>query len=421
MLKHLLGRRTLLATLTVFAIFGLVYFTPFNLEIFDPIQKALSDFEFSDVVFSQYRRGEKVDTNVVIVNIGNNNRVQIAEQIRAINAFSPKVIALDAVFPRERTPELDTPLVNALREAKNVVLALEVKKRDDDNELKFDSLRSSHPKFIGANVTFGHISFPKASEDALAMDGTVRTIAPKVYFRDSLTIAAFPVSIVDRANPALAQKFLKRGNDLETINYRGDQSKFIVLDVDQVTPDNLEIVRGKIVLMGFLGESFAAANNRTNTTDKFWTPVSLELGKSPPDMYGVVIHANIVSMVLAGDYINEMSDLTALALAVLLCYVNIALFYWIEDNLPTFYGAVVKFIQYGQAMLLMLSSISILNYFNYNIQIGLMLAVALLAPDLYELYDSTVRFLKPKFRAPPQLLLSDEEIEQIKAGTYSSI
>jgi len=397
--KHLVNRRTLFSTLTVFAIFAAVRFSPGNIEIFDPVQNAISDFEFSDIVYSNFRSDVPVDTNVVIVNIGNLRRAQIAEQLRAINMFEPKAIGLTAFFRRSQTPEQDTPLVNALSEVKNIVMTAKLGKRDEEDKLKFDTLMLCHPKFSSLpNVRYGHYNFPSDQEDASVV--TVRQIAPVYSYKDSLKVPALAVKLVELCYPEKAKKFLERGNDFESINYRGNINKFIVLDLDQMTPENLQIVRGKIVLMGFLGSTLG---DSLNMEDKYWSPVSKEVGKSLKDMYGVVIHANIVSMLLAEEYIDDMSDWTALMLAVILCYVNIALFYYIEEQAPSFYGGIVKLIQFGEAIGLMFASIEAQYVFNYNIQVGLMLAVILLVPDLYELYDSSMRFLKTKLRTAPRL------------------
>jgi CHASE2 domain-containing sensor protein len=398
----LTSRKTLFSTMTILALFAAFYFSPGNLEIFDPLQAALSDFEFSDVVVSQFRNDTPMDTNVVIVNVGKNNRAQIAEQIRTLNAFEPKVIGLDVRFTKERTPELDTPLVNALREAKHVVMIATPTKRDmekdEDDEigLHFKEIIYSHPKFLGSNVSQGHDKFPKRED---SFSATVREIAPHVTVADSLRIVAFGVKVAEQYSPQAAQRFLARGNDVEGINYRGNFNKFLVLDCDQVTPENAAIVRGKIVLMGFMG---ASLGDSLNMTDKFYTPVSKQVGKSLMDMYGVVIHANIVSTVLGGDYVNFMSDWTALLCGMLLCYIDIALFYYLEEKLPNFFGVVVKIIQFGQAFLLMIASILLFFWFNYNLQSGLMLAVSLLAPDLYDIYEGVVRFIKLKLRNAPR-------------------
>jgi CHASE2 domain-containing sensor protein len=403
MFWHLLtSRKTFFSTLTILGLFAAFYFSPGNLEIFDPLKAALSDFEFSDVVVSQFRNDTPIDTNVVIVNVGNNNRAQIAEQIRILNAAEPKVIGLDVRFTKERTPELDTPLVNALHEAKRVVMIATPTKRnmekDEDDEvgLHFKEVIYSHPKFLGANVSQGHDKFPKRED---SFSATVRDIAPQVTVADTLTMAAFSVKVAEQYNPQAAQRFLARGNDVEGINYRGNYNKFLVLDCDQVTPENAAIVRGKVVLMGFMG---ASLGDSLNMTDKFYSPVSKQVGKSLMDMYGVVIHANVVSTILSGEYINQMGDLTALLCGFLLCYIDIALFYYLEEKIPNFFGVVVKLIQFGQAFGLMIASILIFMSFNYNIQIGLMLAVSLLAPDLYEIYEGVIRFIKPKLRNAPR-------------------
>ena len=58
-------------------------------EAIDPIGEALSDVEFSDIVYSKIREEPKGEDNLVIVNIGTLPRAAIAEQINIINKYNP--------------------------------------------------------------------------------------------------------------------------------------------------------------------------------------------------------------------------------------------------------------------------------------------------------------------------------------------
>ena len=103
-------------------------------DAFDPIGQALSDFELTDYAFSNIRQDPDVEQRVVIVNIGHLSRAGIAEQIRIISKYKPKVIGIDGYFNCEggmrdtvNCPQLlDTMgnllLSNAIMEAGNVVL-----------------------------------------------------------------------------------------------------------------------------------------------------------------------------------------------------------------------------------------------------------------------------------------------------------
>src|SRR5690349_19810793 len=161
---------SVIATAFVFLILlSIVQVSRFNVfNVFDPLGKALSDMELTDITFSNLRvEIPPVDENITIVNIGNLPRAQIAEQIRAINQFKPKVIGIDVFFdcPFCLDGQIDSiccPLAydtlsnmilnNAIEEAGNVVLvtkllqtkALVSKYGDID---KYDSLRRTD-KFI---------------------------------------------------------------------------------------------------------------------------------------------------------------------------------------------------------------------------------------------------------------------------------
>ena len=51
-------------------------------------------------------------------------------------------------------------------------------------------------------------------------------------------------------------------------------------------------------------------------------------------MFGVVVHANIVAMILSEDYVNSLTDLQKYAIAFMVCFFTVALFIKIDRNLP---------------------------------------------------------------------------------------
>ena len=91
-----------------------------------------------------------------------------------------------------------------------------------------------------------------------------------------------------------------------------------------------EFLRGKIVLIGYLGENLV---DSLSCHDKYFTPLNENyVGRSMPDMYGVVIHANIVSMILNDSYIYNLDNYLIVFFALFLCYVNILFFEFIKVN-----------------------------------------------------------------------------------------
>ncbi len=93
-----------LATIFVFvALWGITKVSDLKLfNAFDPIAQALSDFELRTYyAFSNLRPQPLVDERIVLVNIGNLTRPQIAEQIRIISQHKPRVIGVDSFFDCE--------------------------------------------------------------------------------------------------------------------------------------------------------------------------------------------------------------------------------------------------------------------------------------------------------------------------------
>ena len=66
--------------------------------LFDPIGQALDDVDFTDLVFSELREIPPANEDIILVNIGELNRAQIASMIQIINQYNPKVVGVDIFF-----------------------------------------------------------------------------------------------------------------------------------------------------------------------------------------------------------------------------------------------------------------------------------------------------------------------------------
>jgi CHASE2 domain-containing sensor protein len=70
---------------------------------------------------------------------------------------------------------------------------------------------------------------------------------------------------------------------------------------------NKDMLKDKIVILGYLG---TPTGNVYDVEDKEFTPMNVETaGKSIPDMYGAVIHANIVRMLINNDFLYRVSNI----------------------------------------------------------------------------------------------------------------
>src|SRR5262249_51796170 len=94
------------------------------------------------------------------------------------------------------------------------------------------------------------------------------------------------------------------------INYSGAEPAFYRLDYGLLSEGfDSSRLRDKIVLFGYLGTEPAMRDSNawpyTIDEDRLFTPLNDRLsGRSYPDMYGVLVHANILRMMLQEDYIT---------------------------------------------------------------------------------------------------------------------
>jgi CHASE2 domain-containing sensor protein len=405
---------------TVFVFFfmwGIYKLTQANVfNAFDTVGKALADVELTDYVFSALREDPLVDENIVVVNIGDLSRREVAQQLQIISKYKPKVIGIDSFFDcalglRDtiNCPQLiDTlgnlMLSNAIKEAGNVILVTKLFQSDSlvDAGLRnvCDSLERSDPAFRDYSLGEG---FATLDTEAAFQDDvkTCRSFFPSMIYngRDHL---AFGVKMAMVYDAVKTKKLLARKNFSEVINYRGNivdifhstnyPQMFYTLDVADVLTENFvpEMIKGRIVIFGYLGKELGDPS----WGDKFYTPLNNKMaGKANPDMFGVVVHANIVSMILNEDYVNEMAEWQEYLMAFLICYLNVALFSLINHRLPIYYDGITKSLQLMQLVVYTFLMVMIFSKFSFKLNVTYTLAAVALVGDVFEIYNNIFKTL----------------------------
>jgi len=369
----------LIVTLSLFISVSLLGLLTFNLTIFNPISKALTDFNFCDLLYSRMNsEHEMLDTNIVLVNIGHLDRARIAEQIQIIRKHQPKVIGFDGFFSARRDSTVDVILQGQLCKSKIVMAVYLTGKNELD--AKFDKLEISDPWFSSGVTGFVNLggSNPTTS--------TVRYFSPSEVFRGR-TLEAFGVEIVKRYNPDAVRYLKDRNNDREVINYIGNKNAFISFDANEILDSlaDLEIIKDKIVLMGYIGESF---QSRPDLEDIYYTPMNPELtGRSIPDMYGVVIHANIINMILKRNYINSMPVWLCIVLSYILCYFYISFITWFNDRKQLLFNVTFPFFLLLLNIVIVYIFFLLYEYCNYSINSGYFLAPIILFKTFLSYYE----------------------------------
>lgn len=385
-MKKIVNLKYVGITITAFVIMYLFTFIPVNLGFFNPLKSALYDFDMNDLVFSKFTSDKNADTNVVVVNIGYLNRPQLAELITKIKSYKPKVVGLDILFKDNKEPVGDSKLQDAIALGGNTVIVNKLAGYNNKN-LNYDTLITSISRF-GNNAFSGYANLPSKDGSNLT---TIRMFKPSAKFKDS-TIYSFAASIVKIFDKDSYNNLVNRKSDFETINYRGNVDKFYY--IDGTNPDNLnnlDFIKNKIVILGFLGDYPVYRIFE----DIFYTPLNDNYaGKTYPDMYGVVIHANIISMILHKDYINDLPTWIELLLAMLICYFNIVLLHFIKKkrvDLLSLTSLATKTVEF---ILILFIEMEILLNYNLKISITLILASIVLISDAEAIYEIIVEKLK---------------------------
>ncbi|MBV6640336.1 MAG: CHASE2 domain-containing protein [Cyclobacteriaceae bacterium] len=387
----------ILATMFIFGMMGaLNSFTAFKIfDVFDPIGEAFSDMEVTDIVFSQLRDEPVADDRIILVNMGTLPRPDIGIMLQIISQYNPKVIGMDSFFYFPKDSIGDSVLEEGFASVENLVMASKLLHNPETD--RFDSIAYSWPQF----AMYGDPGFANLVTDAEVQEDLkmCREFVPQQVALGE-NQHSFAVKLASYYDPEAAARFLERGNEVETINYRGNVldygatkfgTKFFALDVQDVFEENFtrDLIEDKIVIFCYLGDYLG---DRRAIEDKYFTPLNEKyIGRAYPDMFGGVIHANIVSMILNEDYIDAMNDYSEIILAIVLCFLNVALFSLIYRRIPRWYDGITKLFQIIEMGFLVYIMIVVLDQNSFKIELGLALFAVGISGDSLEVYYGVVK------------------------------
>ncbi len=412
------------AQVTIF-VFGMLWgvsiLSDFKLfSAFDTISQALKDTELTDYAFNQLRPDPVVDERIVLVNIGTLSRREVAREIQMISQFMPRVIGIDAIYCCEgglrdtiNCPQLlDTlgnlMLSNSIQEAGNVVLGIKLMQTDSLGQFDVDhadSLEISDPIFSD----YAQEGFVTIPTDATYQEDVKisRTILPSRVIRGRRELA-FSVRMAMMYDSVKTKKFLARNIEEEIINFRGNievrqlrinslknketattnfGTMFFVVDADDVLSGNVspELFRDKVVVMGYLGDYLGD----DAWEDKFYTPLNKKLGgRANPDMFGPVVHSNVVAMILNEDYVDVLTPWQKYLIAILICFLTVGLFMTIDEKLPNWYDALSVIIQLVEIAIIMWIIIYVFASYSIKLELDLTLGIVALVGPCYDIFKS---------------------------------
>ena len=349
-------------------------------DFIDPISETFADFEITDLVFSKLRTNQEIDTNIVIVSIGTLPRAGIAEQIRLIQLYQPKVIGIDAFFWKRKDSLIDQELINSLKDYNNVVVVTKLDSLDTSSEAETKDWKVLKTSFSEFHSTAKSSGFANMYSDEDKGFRTIRGFVPSQTVKGK-KVNNFAVEVAKIFDSNSVQLLHRRNKEVEVINYRGDHNSFYFFDYDQITPEtDLQIVKDKIVLLGFVDNRFSDETGYKvisgSVEDAFFTPMNKKyVGKTYPDMYGVVVHANVISMILHKQYIDKIPKYLSLIVVFIFTYFSIVLLTYLYNKFKKYYDTVALVTQIFMSTSLMFIFLLIFDTFNFDADFTLVFAI----------------------------------------------
>lgn len=385
MLGRFIKPHSIIITLLIFGFMWVVDSLRLNMHYLDPFNNGLKEYETIDIVYAYLsQRPKYYENRIVLVNCGKPDRGRLAALVERLHAAEAKVIGIDLFFDEIRKTATDTALQQALEKAGNIVLAAKLSEQNAQFD-EFEELIGVHP-FFDRNVELGYVNFP-ANETK-----TIRLFSPYERVNGDWH-PAFSTQIVKQFDGDALDKLDQRKNPVEYIYYIGDKEDYTRFEleylVDSLTIDQARrVIRDKIVLVGYVPE-----NDWFNQlTDRFYTPWNKNYaGKSIPDMFGVVIHANVISMMLSGNYINDTPVWVKWFLSLVFCYVNVVLIHWMYLKFHESFHGITRALQ-GVEFLVIFFLIAFLFYhYRIRFEFGPGIYALLLAYDIIMIYEHFLR------------------------------
>ena len=378
-----LYRDAFLASLFTFGVLFLLKTILINVGYLNPISRALEDFQLTDLYYSNLQiENNEVNKEIVLVNIGYNDRSAIAKQINTLQKYQPKVIGLDAIFYRPKDSLSDQLLAQAIHRANNIVLI---------NKLEYSDASES-PILMESDPLFSQNTLQGFSNFLAKENQTIRYFKPSIDLNGEY-VESFSSEIVKRYSPEAYKESQKREGRVEVINYGNEN--FIKLDVDELQSQKLnKILKDKIVLLGFMGRNLG----ELNLEDLYLTPLNKSFGgHSIPDMYGMEIHANIISMMLSQNYIYEFSKFVNYIITFLVTFLSMVIFIYLSVRYIQWSSNLIKFCQIVLFGLLVFLSLITFHYFNLKVEPFFMLVTVILAAETLVLYSEIVLWMHKRW------------------------
>lgn len=373
----------LIATVLVFI--SMLFFQIFlSIDLLAPFWHTFNDFKVTDVGLRELRAEGKsrADTRIVLINTKGLSNLGIAKLLSYLNGKEPKVIGMENILKKSSYPQHDRLLAMVLSETENLVTA--------ENLTGYDEINREFTEKITSDSIFGEIN-PAFYNLLIGKDKrttTVRDFVPAASVNGTLD-TSFSLAVLAKYSPSAAGDFFDRGNDVESIYYKGNFTKFFFAEAIDILQENIKInFKDKIILLGNLqpaGGSFVLE-------DIYFTPLNdVSSGRTFPDMYGIVIHANIISMMLDREYFTYLPSFIAFIIAFIICFIDMIIYSYISHYKQDLYEISALFIFVIESILILIATVYLHHNFNFEAELTIALYAIVLSGFAFEGYKYSLK------------------------------
>ena len=388
-------KEAILATLCITVVAILISLIPLKSDFVGPIKQELDDFDIYDLFYSgkdTTHPGDK-DPNIFIIQAAD-DRLQIAEQIKKIKSLQPAVIGVDLSFEDNKEPVGDIKLKEELFSDSLIVPGFTVENdRNDKNHKLIIKEKFLPNEYLMKNG--GFINFPYAKDYSV-----IRFFHP-FYTGDGVSYSSFAVRIAEIFSPAALNKIRKRNNDLEPINYYGNSEYYLNYTGDEFEKNfegqQLGNLKGKIVLLGYFANK---GDNNAKAEDMFFSPLNTNPKlRNFRDIYGVIIHANIISMILSEhDYITVLPRWASYFIGAILSILMNCLILYVYKKYKEPYHILFFVIELLVTISVVFLFIELYKWFNFKTPLLPIVLFIVLSIQMFDLYKMVARYFDKQFK-----------------------
>ncbi|TAF72569.1 MAG: CHASE2 domain-containing protein [Bacteroidetes bacterium] len=416
-LKKLFLNDYIYCSIFVAVLLGSLYLIPVDSELTDPFGDALGDFEITDLAFTHLRTKDPVaDTNITIINTGVLGRAELAEVIRKINAHKPAVVGFNEILKKSNDYFGDSLLSAALRDVDNIVYTSKLSDYNDSTK-QYAKLDICDTMFLQFEDTLG-VKFAETGFENMFTHERDFKSTRQFYERASINGVQenfFAVELVRVIAPERVEKFMKRAQPYEIINYKGNYEMFNTIDAEQALNGEFDpsIIKGKIVILGYLGASLS--DEKFWDDYKYYTPLNKKYaGKTFPDMFETVIYANIASQILNNTHINLASNSLDFWLNFIICFLNVIIFSKLFHSAAVWWDIFSLIISLVEVLIILISTALIFSNYSFDINLNFSIVFVLVLGNFLELYYGLLKIAIQKWTIKWRILKEDRKRRDLK-------